>query len=91
MLRFLWFEEPPSLNSEITHFRFTRLVFGLRPSPAILGSTIVHHLDSYKDVHPELVKQVEDSLYVDGFVTGAKDDAQACRKFQLKEMAFKFT
>ena len=85
MLRFLWFEEPPSLNSEITHFRFTRLVFGLRPSPAILGSTIVHHLDSYKDVHPELVKQIEDSLYVDDLVTGAEDDAKAFDVYQTSK------
>lgn len=40
MLRFLWFKDPGDLNSEIQHLRFTRLVFGLRPSQAILGSTI---------------------------------------------------
>ena len=46
MLRFLWFKDPGDLNSEIEHLRFTRLVFGLRLSPAILGSTIRHHLDA---------------------------------------------
>ena len=40
MLRFLWFKDPGKLNSEFVHLRFTRLVFGLRPSPAMLGSTI---------------------------------------------------
>ena len=37
MLRFLWFEEPPNPSSEVVHLRFTRLVFGLRPSHAILN------------------------------------------------------
>ena len=45
MLRFLWFKDPGDLNSEIEHLRFTRLVFGPRPLPAILGLTIQHHLD----------------------------------------------
>ena len=31
VLRFLWFKEPCNPDSEVTHFRFTRLVFGLRP------------------------------------------------------------
>ena len=39
MLRFLWLEDPDDLNFEIVHLRFTCLVFGLRPSPAILAST----------------------------------------------------
>lgn len=85
MLRFLWFEDPPNLNSEISHFRFTRLVFGLRPSPAILGSTIAHHLDLHKNIHPELVKQIEDSLYVDDLVTGAEDEAKALHVYQTSK------
>ena len=38
VLRFLWFQDPTKLDSPILHFRFTRVVFGLRPSPAILGA-----------------------------------------------------
>ena len=37
LLRFLWLKEPGNVNSEVCHFRFTRLVFGLRPSPAVFG------------------------------------------------------
>ena len=47
MLRFLWLKDPFLLNSEVLHLRFCRLVFGLRPSPSILGATLTHHLDSY--------------------------------------------
>ena len=43
MLRFLWFKDPHREDSEVVQFRFTRLVFGLRPSPAILGAVIAHH------------------------------------------------
>ena len=74
MLRFLWFEEPPNPSSEVIHLRFTRLVFGLRPSPAILNSTIREHLKKYKDDYPDVVQRVEDSLYVDDLVSGAEND-----------------
>ena len=72
MLRFLWLKDPGDLNSEIEHLRFTRLVFGLRPSPAILGSTIRHHLDAQlsEEFYMELIKRLKNSLYVDDLVTG---------------------
>ena len=73
MLRFLWFEEPPNPNSEVIHLRFTRLVFGLRPSPAILNSMIREHLNKYKDVYPTIVQHVRDSLYVEDLVSGTED------------------
>ena len=68
MLRFLWFQEPTDANSEIRHFRFTRLMFGLRPSPAILGSVISHHLRGYCEQHTNLVRSIVDSLYVDDLI-----------------------
>ena len=33
-LRFLWFENPFVQHTKLVHYRFTRLVFSLRPSPA---------------------------------------------------------
>jgi hypothetical protein len=53
MLRFLWFKDVHNPKSEIVEYRFCRFVFGLRPSPAILGSTIDHHLRLYDDQSPE--------------------------------------
>ena len=73
MLRFLWLKDPFVLNSEVLHLRLCRLVFGLRPSPSILGATITHHLDSYKERYPELVQLIKDSLYVDDLLAGASD------------------
>ena len=78
MLRFLWLKDPDDLNSEIVHLRFTRLVVGLRPSPAILASTIRHHLDSQvsEEFKPHFIELLKKSLYVDDLVTGEGDEAK---------------
>ena len=70
MLHFLWFKHPDKDDSELAHFRFTRLVFGLRPSPAILSCVISHHLKSYSEKYPKLVQSIENSLYVDDLIAG---------------------
>ena len=70
MLRFLWFDEPFASRPAIVEYRFNRLVFGLRPSPSILGATISHHLKKYKQSEPEMAKLLEESLYVDDLITG---------------------
>ena len=77
MLRFLWLEEPTNPNSKLIHLRFTRLVFELRPSPAILGAVLSHHLETHRPEEPELVELIETSLYVDDLICGAEDEAQA--------------
>ena len=73
MMRFLWFENVHDPIPKVSEFRFTRLMFGLRSSPAILGATI-NHLEFYKETHPETVKTIKDSLYVDDLVSGASKD-----------------
>ena len=78
MVRFLWLKEPNDPNSELVQLRFTRLVFGLRPSPAILSSTIRHHLETQKDADPQLIELLKKSLYVDDFVSGADNEMEAC-------------
>jgi len=70
-IRFLWLKDPTDVNSEQIHFRFTRLVFGLRPSPAVLGSVISHHLNKFRQQYPDLISTIENSLYVDDLIAGA--------------------
>jgi hypothetical protein len=82
MLRFLWFEDPFASKPEIAEFRFNRLVFGLRPSPSILGATIKHHLRLFKQSEPEIAELLEKSLYVDDLVTGAENDEKALTIFK---------
>ena len=67
MVRFLWLRDPNDPNSELVQLRFIRLVFGLRPSPAILSSIIRHHLEMQKDSDPQLIGLLKKSLYVDDF------------------------
>ena len=74
MLRFLWYDDPFAAKPEITEYRFNRLVFGLRPSPSILGATISHHLSLYKQSEPEMAELLEKSLYVDDLLTGDDND-----------------
>lgn len=58
-------------------FRFTRVVFGVSSSPFLLNATIKHHLNEYSHTHPQLVKTLSQSTYVDDIVSGAKSDDDA--------------
>jgi len=57
-------------DSAIIHYRFTCLVFGLRPSPAILGAVIASHVQKYHAQYPKLAHSLDQSLHVDDLVTG---------------------
>ena len=81
-LRFLWFENPNCEKPQIVHYKFTRLVFGLRPSPAILGATILHHLQLHKQSDPEIAELLEQSLYVDDLLTGESDDERGLEVYK---------
>ena len=84
VLRFLWLEDPTNPNSNVIHFRFARLVFGLRSLPAVLGAVIYHHLKSYNTLYPTVKEQVGECLYVDDLITGANTVEQG---FELYQMA----
>ncbi|KAL9954863.1 hypothetical protein ACROYT_G042448 [Oculina patagonica] len=70
MLRFLWFDDIEKDCPQIKQFQFRRLVFGLTPSPAILASTIKHHLSKYEEKEPEVTSLLSSSLYVDDLAGG---------------------
>ena len=89
VLRFLWFQDPTKLDSPILHFRFTHVVFGLRPSPAILGAVILHHLDKYNCEHPKLVEQIRAGLYVDDLITGTDSVESAFEVYSKSKQIMK--
>jgi len=64
-------KHPHGADSEVVKLRFARLVFGLCPSPAVLGSVISHHVDKYQDQLRELTQSIKSSFYVDDLVSGA--------------------
>ena len=82
MLRFLWLKDPLVDKPEIVEYRFNRLVFGLRPSPSILGETIAHHLNLFKQSEPEMFELLSKSLYVDDLLTGEDNDERAFTVYQ---------
>ena len=85
VLRFLWLEDPMNPHSGIIHLRFTRLVFGLRSSPAVIS----HHLKSYKALHPNTKEQIENFLYVDDLITGASTVEQGFKLYQRAKRIMK--
>ena len=70
MLRFLWFDDAEKDCPTVKQFQFRRLVFGLTSSPAILASTIKHHLSKYEEKEPAVTALLKSSLYVDDLAGG---------------------
>ena len=72
-LRFLWYRIPEDgQEPKLIHLRFRRLVWGLKPSPSILGHVINEHLEKFENVEPQVVQLLKRQLFVDDFVGGAK-------------------
>ena len=67
----------------IVKLRFARLVFGLRPSPAVLGSVISHHLDKYQGQLREVTQSIKNSFYVDDLVSGAATVEEAFNMYSV--------
>ena len=77
VLRFLWINDVNSSDPEVVTFRFTRVVFGVSSSPFLLNATIKHHVEKYSSTHPEIVKLLLQSIYVDDVVSGADHEEEA--------------
>ncbi|MEL7341283.1 MAG: reverse transcriptase domain-containing protein, partial [Bacteroidota bacterium] len=75
-VRFLWFENAVHSKENLIQYRYKRLVFGLKPSPAILGATLLKHVSQYESQFPAIV-QVLKRLYCDDLScsTDKLDDA----------------
>ena len=86
-LRFLLVKDLQRQPYELMHLRFTRLVFCLRPSPAILGAVLSHHIRCYCSDEPSLADQLNHSFIVDDLITGAPD-VQIALKFCAVETGY---
>jgi hypothetical protein len=67
-LRFHW---KPNSQAQIQTLRFTRALFGLAPSPFLLGGVIEYHLQSWEDRKPDTFAKIKKSLYVDDLISGS--------------------
>jgi len=52
------------------------VLFGLAPSPFLLGSVLEYHLDSWAQRYPEEAERLRRSFYVDDLQTGGQDVQQ---------------
>ena len=82
-LRFHWRSED---DSQLETLRFTRVLFGLSPSPFLLAGVIEQHLSSWEEKYPDIVVELRKSLYVDDLFTGGQTIARAADR---KEKAVK--
>ena len=83
MLCFLWLKNPCNVKSDALELRLARLLFGLCPSPAILGSVISHHLDKYWSNHPEIIPSIKKLFYVDDLISGGNTVEEALRIYEV--------
>ena len=81
-LRFHW---QADLNSDVQTYRFTRVLFGLAPSPFLLGGVLECHLDTWAEKYPEEAERLRRSFYVDDLLTGAQDVNQARTRKKLAQ------
>lgn len=77
-LRFHWLESKDLFR--VRTYRFTRALFGLGPSPFLLGGVIQHHLNTCRPTHPDRVAEIERELYVDDLISGGGTIQEAKQK-----------
>ncbi|KAF8771007.1 hypothetical protein HNY73_018470 [Argiope bruennichi] len=69
--KFFWIED---LNSDkLCVLNFTRVLFGLKPSPYLLAATLKHHFEKYQHLFPETYEVWKNSFWVDDLIGGVDD------------------
>ena len=67
-LQFHWIADKSA--KQVETLRFTRVVFGLAPSPFLLNGVIQQHLENLLSTYPDAVNEIRKSLYVDDLLSG---------------------
>ena len=81
-LGFLWYDDLNSEQPKLVQFKFARLMFGLKPSPPILGCVVRHHVEKYENIEPEVVDEMKD-LYVDDWATSFENTEEAFKNYKI--------
>ena len=87
-LRFLWVDDLEKDSPVTKKLQFTRVVFGVNVSPFLLNATITHHLQKYRDNHPNLVHTLMKSIYVNDVTYGADGEEEAYKLYILSKKVF---
>ena len=72
-----------SAEEEVETWQFTRVLFGLAPSPFLLNGVLEAHLDAWEERQPDVVAELRKSLYVDDVISGNQTVEQAQRTKQV--------
>ena len=89
MFILLWLKEPFKFDSETVSYRFTRLVFGLWSSPAVLGAVIEQHVQKYRFEYPQIVDLINHSLYIDDLVSGGVNASEVFTLYKVAKHIMK--
>jgi hypothetical protein len=68
VMRFLWINDLQ--RKEMMVYRMTRAMFGLGPSPFLLGGTLNVHLEKYAQQYPQCVEELSEGTYLDDINIG---------------------
>ncbi len=68
VMRFLWINDLQ--HKEMMVYHMTRAMFGLGPSPFLLGGTLNVHLEKYAQQYPQCVEELSEGTYVDDINIG---------------------
>ena len=79
-LRFNWRSHE---EKEVETYRFTRVLFGLIPSPFLFNAVVEAHLDTWQERSPKVVDELRKSLNVDDLLSGGRTAEQAQRTKQV--------
>ena len=60
-------------------------MFGLRPSPAVLGAVISLHIEKYRSEYPQIVDLIDQSLYVDDLLCGGATIQEALDMYEVSK------
>jgi hypothetical protein len=62
-----------NVNGMEKHLRFTRVPFGLKASPFVLGATLQYHLGNQPPEYQDTVDALKKNAYVDNLMYGGED------------------
>ena len=72
-----------NIKNKEEHLCFARVPFGAEASPFILGATLRYHINQYRDIYEETVKDLLENTYVDNLMTTGQSKEQL-DKFKIE-------
>lgn len=87
-VRLLRVMEPETPGSPLLSYEWKRIPFGLSSSPFLLRLTLHKHLDGMEKLYSTTVKQLNEQIYVNGYLGGANSIVTAKRSIKESKSIF---